>query len=114
MALTQLAPAEQLRSGNICLDLLRRQVVIETSEGSRPLPLTPSEFRLLSHFALHAGETLSRERILHDIWGERSASMSVRAIDVHICQLRKKMPPGPCRIEAVYGEGYRYNDGREA
>jgi DNA-binding response OmpR family regulator len=75
------------------------------------LPLTPSEFRLLFHFARHAGEILSRESLLQDIWGARSATMSVRAIDVHICQLRKKMPPGPCRIEAVYGEGYRYYEG---
>lgn len=102
----------ELRSGNLRLDLLRREVVIETGDGIRPLSLTPSEFRLLSHFALHAGQTLSRERLLQDIWGSRAALMSKRAIDVHICQLRKKMPSGPCRIEAVYGEGYRYNDGR--
>jgi DNA-binding response OmpR family regulator len=104
--------AAWLRSGNLRLNLLKREVRIESSQGTRPLLLTPSEFRLLSHFTLHAGKTLSREQLLQDIWGPRSTSMSARAIDVHICQLRKKMPPGPCRIEAVYGEGYRYNDGR--
>lgn len=103
---------EWIFSGSLRLNVYRRKAEIQDNDGGyRELSLTPSEFRLLCHFALHPGVILSREILLKELWGERGAEMSGRAIDVHICQLRKKLPFGPCRIEAVYGAGYRYVDG---
>jgi DNA-binding response OmpR family regulator len=112
MHTTAIAKIEWLRAGNLRLCFVTREAEIAGAEGWQPLPLTPSEFRLVTYFALHAGEVLSRERLLGDIWGPRASRMSVRAIDVHICQLRKKIPSSACRIDAIYGAGYRFDDGR--
>lgn len=106
------AASDWLFSGNLRFHLHRREAQADTGAGYEEIALTPSEFRLLCHFARHPGRTMSREQLLADVWGKRQ-NLSDRAVDVHICQLRKKIPPGPCRIEAIYGEGYRYTDGSE-
>jgi len=73
-----------------------------------PIKLTPNEFRLLQLLANHAGQTLTREQILENLYGV--ASSFDRSIDSHIKNLRKKLEQAAKQnmIETVYGIGYRF------
>lgn len=103
---------EQFFSGNLRFDLIKKEVHVDTPQGYRDLMLTPAEFRLLHCLARHPGERMGREQILLEIWGTRSVLMSDRTIEAILCQLRKKMPEGPCHIETLFDlGGYQYSDG---
>ncbi len=72
------------------------------------LDLTTTEFALLSHFVQHPGETLTKEALSLDVLGKRLAAFD-RAIDMHVSNLRKKLPEradGKPRIKTLRGRGY--------
>src|SRR5919108_3202177 len=54
--------------------------------GGRPLEFSAKEFELLKYFLSHPGETVSRDRLLEDVWGyERYPT--TRTVDAHIVRL---------------------------
>ncbi|CAK4069876.1 response regulator [Vibrio sp. MarTm2] len=72
------------------------------------IELTTTEFALLSHFVQHPGETLTKEVLSLDVLGKRLAAFD-RAIDMHVSNLRKKLPErsdGKSRIKTLRGRGY--------
>jgi len=87
--------------GGFTIDSGRREVVTAEGETIRP---TAREFDLLWYLAEHAGLVLSRSQILESVWGYDYFG-ETRTVDVHIRQLRKKIPNLP--IETVWGIGYR-------
>jgi DNA-binding response OmpR family regulator len=68
---------------------------------------TAREFELLWYLAEHRGLVLSRQQILSSVWGYDYLG-ETRTIDVHVRQLRRKLPELP--IETVWGVGYRMGD----
>ncbi|HZU44458.1 MAG TPA: helix-turn-helix domain-containing protein, partial [Terriglobales bacterium] len=61
------------------------------------------------YFVEHAGETLSRDQLLRDVWGY-SATTFTRTVDVHVASLRQKLeddPKQPSLILTVPGFGYK-------
>ncbi len=86
--------------GEIAIDSGRREVKVEDGVV-RP---TAREFDLLWYLAEHRGLVLSRGQILQAVWGYDYLG-ETRTVDVHIRQLRKKLPGVP--IETVWGVGYR-------
>jgi len=68
------------------------------------VPLTPAESALLSALVARAGRVLTRDQLRAVLSSPRRAS-SVRAVDVHIAQLRAKLP-APGVIRTVRGVGY--------
>ncbi len=81
---------------------------VESPAGT--VHLTELEVRLLQHFARHAGQALTRETLLADVWGYRG-STPTRTVAAAIKRLRKKIeadPGTPRHILTVYGEGYRF------
>jgi two-component system, OmpR family, copper resistance phosphate regulon response regulator CusR len=90
-----------LRVGTLTLDLARRQVRI----GEVAAALSDREFRLLHHLAEHAGEVVSRERLLSEVWGYHFDPGS-NVVDVCIRRLRKKLGER-APIETVRHAGYR-------
>jgi DNA-binding response OmpR family regulator len=79
--------------------------------GNEPLNLTPTEFRLLTYLAQHAGQALSRAQILDAVWGYDADVDSERTVNVHIRRLREKVeiePDRPALILTVPGIGYRF------
>ena len=91
--------------GAVELDLRR----LRATRAGKPLDLSPREFEILQFLIGHAGETVTREQLLHHIWGEH-ASTYTRTIDAHVTRLRHKLeidPANPQHIITVHRVGYR-------
>ena len=70
------------------------------------VPLSTREFELLAYLMQNAGQTLSRERIFHDVW--RTEYGDVRTVAINIKNLRAKLDPDWRYIKTVWGSGYRF------
>lgn len=72
------------------------------------LDLTTTEFALLHYFVQKPGETLTKEALSLDVLGKRLSAFD-RAVDMHVSNLRKKLPEkldGKPRIKTLRGRGY--------
>lgn len=76
-----------------------------TSNGLQ-VDLTLKEFELLHILMKNAGQVLSRDMLLENIWGYEYYG-ETRTVDVHIRTLRTKLGEGGDMIETVRGVGYR-------
>jgi DNA-binding response OmpR family regulator len=90
-----------LSAGRLVLDLTRRQARI----GDSACNLSDREFRVLHHLLLHAGEVISRERLLAEVWGYGFDPGS-NVVEVCVGRLRKKLGP-EAPIQTVRHAGYR-------
>jgi DNA-binding response OmpR family regulator len=90
-----------MRAGALVLDLARREARI----GEHATQLSDREFRLLHHLVEHAGEVISRERLLSEVWGYHFDPGS-NVVDVCVRRLRKKLGAS-APIETVRHAGYR-------
>jgi two-component system, OmpR family, alkaline phosphatase synthesis response regulator PhoP len=93
--------------GEVQIDLRRTEV---TREG-QVVPLSAKEFQLLRYFIENRGTTVSREKLLKEVWGYESTP-STRTVDVHVAWLRQKLeanPKNPRLIHTVVGLGYRFS-----
>ena len=71
--------------------------------------LTAKELKLLQFFHAHAGEVLSRDRLLNEVWGYNYFG-TTRTLDQVIVHLRKKLGDAsddPKHLLTVHGVGYR-------
>ena len=76
------------------------------------LELSPREFELLRYLIERKGETVSREKLLEDVWGYESYP-STRTVDTHIAKLRAKIGDSgsePRFILTIHGTGYKFVD----
>ena len=70
--------------------------------------MTAHQFDLLLALARHAGQVLSRDRLMDLVKGEALEAFD-RSIDVHVSRLRAALeddPARPRRILTVRGAGY--------
>ena len=91
---------------NLCIDMTRREITVD----GQVVAFKPKEYELLTFFAQHQGQVLSREFILERVWGWDFIGDS-RTVDVHVRWLREKIeadPANPERIITVRGAGYRF------
>jgi DNA-binding response OmpR family regulator len=82
-----------------------------TKQGN-PVYLSAREFQLLRYLIEHQGITLSRDRILRNVWGYESDTFT-RTVDVHISSLRQKLEEDPRRPELILtvpGMGYKLQE----
>lgn len=96
---------DRLHVGTVRIDVAAHSV----ERDGEPIELTPTEFRLLTELARHAGQVLSREQLLERVWGYDYLGDS-RLVDATIQRLRAKIEPVPSEprlIETVRGVGYR-------
>ncbi|MDB9315747.1 response regulator transcription factor [Spirulina sp. CS-785/01] len=95
--------SEQLRFGNLILDLTTRRAI----RNNREFDLTAKEFELLRYLMQHPREVVTREQILENVWGYDFMGES-NVIEVYIRYLRLKIEDeGEKRlIQTVRGVGY--------
>lgn len=77
--------------------------------------LTARELKLLKFFRVHAGEVLSRDRLLNEVWGCNYYG-TTRTLDQVIVQLRKKLGDNgaaPKLLATVHGVGYKLEVSKE-
>jgi two-component system alkaline phosphatase synthesis response regulator PhoP len=82
------------------------------TRGGQPLELSPREFELLRYLIERKGETVTRDRLLEDVWGYESYP-STRTVDTHIAKLRAKIGDSgaePRWILTIHGMGYKFVD----
>ena len=89
-----------LSAGTVRLDLRSRRATV----GGREVELTSREFALLETLLRHAGQVLSREQLLSQVWGY-SFDPTTNLVNVYVSSLRKKLDSDV--IETVRGAGYR-------
>ncbi|MBI4924525.1 MAG: response regulator transcription factor [Bdellovibrio sp.] len=95
---------QPIQIGELKIDPSKREV----SYGGKKTQLTLTEFDILRYLATHAGQVVSREDLLKDVWKDDSSGTNDRTIDVHIRALRKKIPPLTKNVISIYGVGYKY------
>ena len=93
-----------LRLGNIICHLDEHRV--ENRLSGKSIDLTSLEFRILVLLASTPNKVFTRSEILDRAWGD-SVSVTERAVDVHVSNLRKKFAGTGTTIDGVIGSGYR-------
>jgi two-component system alkaline phosphatase synthesis response regulator PhoP len=111
-ALLRRAPAtagvslERYQFADVIVDVRKAEV----TRGGARVELSAKEFHLLRYFIEHRGATISRDELLHQVWGYQNMP-STRTVDVHVAWLRQKLEPNP-RIPqfilTVHGLGYKF------
>lgn len=77
-------------------------------------PLTDKETKLLVLLMTHADQTLSRETLMAELWGEDGVVVVSRNVDVLVSKLRKKLQADPnVAITNVHGVGYKLETTRK-
>jgi two-component system alkaline phosphatase synthesis response regulator PhoP len=99
-----LKPQRDLVAGPIRIDLAGRRVNCRGND----LELQPKQFDLLTYLVRNRGTVLTRDQLLHNVWGYDYAG-DTRTVDVHVRWLREKLeedPANPRLIQTVRGVGY--------
>lgn len=92
----------QLKYEDLVLDIIKKELIIE----KRKVSLTKTEYRLLELFILNREITISREKIITEIWG-CDFEGEEKIVDVYLNSLRKKIEaPNKKYIQNIRGFGY--------
>ena len=74
-------------------------------DGERRVPLgAPKQRALLATLLVHAGEVLTRDRLIDALWGDEPPASAAQSLQVYVHGLRRALGAG--RIE-THGTGYR-------
>jgi two-component system, OmpR family, response regulator len=92
-----------LRIGDLELDSLSHAV----SRGGKLIPLGRREFLMLQYLMHHAGEVVTRAKLLETAW-TYDAEPRGNAVDMHIYRLRRKIDDGFSHqlLHTILGAGY--------
>src|SRR5450755_316469 len=96
--------SRDLVAGPLRIDLAGRRVNCRGQD----LELQPKQFDLLAYLVRNRGTVLTRDQLLHNVWGYDYAG-DTRTVDVHVRWLREKLeedPANPKLIQTVRGVGY--------
>lgn len=76
------------------------------------VPLSPKEFELFRYFMENAGEVVTRDMLLRDVW-KMNFDPQTNVVDVNIGRLRRKLEQGfeKPALETIWGAGYRLTHG---
>jgi len=89
--------------GMLTIDMSR---CVATSDG-QPLPLTPTEFRLLCAVARRAPGVVARHELAETIWGAVDNGV-INSLDVHMRRLRSKLVAAKSRLRLATRRGFGY------
>lgn len=99
---------DELRVGDVVVDFRR----YEARRNSELLEMTRKEFGVLRLLVSRAGEVLTRDDLLNEVWGYE-ATPTTRTVDNHIASLRAKLeiaPAEPVHLLTIHGVGYKWID----
>jgi DNA-binding response OmpR family regulator len=97
---------DELRFDDVMIDFRK----YEARKGSHALEMTRKEFGLLRLLASRAGEVVTRDELLDEVWGY-DATPTTRTVDNHVASVRGKIEHDaaePRHLLTVRGVGYRW------
>ncbi len=100
-----------LKYGGLELNLKAYEVALK----GKCINLSAKEFEVLSFFALHPNQVLTREQIFENVWGYEEYG-DMNTVTVHIKKIREKLeeePSNPQYIKTVWGVGYKFDGGKK-
>ncbi|MFF5990336.1 response regulator transcription factor [Prauserella flavalba] len=113
-ALLRRRAPEVIEAGGVRMDVGARMVTVDGKE----VQLANKEFELLRVLMSRAGQVVSREDILSEVWNDLESKTS-KTLDMHMSWLRRKLAiagengagrkPGEEHIATVRGVGFRFN-----
>jgi two-component system, OmpR family, response regulator len=86
-------------------DLVLDGDTYEVTRAGRPVPLSPTEFRLLRYLLANAGRVVSKEQIRDQVW-QYDFNGEVGVVENYVSYLRRKLGDPPL-IRTVRGVGYQ-------
>ena len=95
--------------GGLRIDLFASRVLLD----GRPVDLTGAEYRLLCLLARNAGRTVTRERILQELWDDGGNYVDDNTVSVYVRRIREKLekdPSHPKHLFTVRGFGYQWKE----
>lgn len=95
-----------LRQGDLLVDLAAKRVW----RGKNVINLTPTEFKLLVALMHHAGEVVSAQTLVREVWGDQYAT-DAGYVRRYVWHLRRKLEPDPDNPQYIHNEhgyGYRF------
>lgn len=96
--------------GRLSVDFDARQVFVHGA----PVKLTALEFKLLAYLVRNEGRMISKQELFEQVWEDKFTGDGT--LNVHICKIREAIerePGSPQYILTVWGEGYRFQGGRQ-
>jgi DNA-binding response OmpR family regulator len=96
---------DTLEFGNVAIDFRR----FEARKEDRILEMSRKEFGILRCLASRAGEVVTRDELLNQVWGIDSYP-TTRTVDNHMSMIRAKIeddPAEPTYLITVHGVGYK-------
>ncbi|MCC6706435.1 MAG: phosphate regulon transcriptional regulator PhoB [Gammaproteobacteria bacterium] len=105
MRRTQPVPGQEvIELGVIRLDKATHRVLV----NGRPVPLSPTAFRLMQFFITHPERVYSRAQLMDGVWGQNT-DIDERTVDVIVRRLRRQLEMAGCEnyIQTVRSIGYR-------
>ncbi len=95
-----------LSKADLEVDLKTRRVL----RSGQPLTLTPTEFKLLTAIMRRAGEVVSLDELVREVWGPQYSG-EIGYVRRYIWHLRQKIEPDPEHPRYLHNErgyGYRF------
>jgi DNA-binding response OmpR family regulator len=99
--------SSDIRFGDIDVDVGMRVV----RKNGEEVQLTRKEFDILVLLVRRAGDVVTRDEFLNELWG-KEVYVAPRTVDTHVASLRRKLesdPESPVYLLGVRGVGYRFN-----
>ena len=93
------------QSGGLRVELLNRRVWVDGQE----IHLTPIQYKLLTVLVRHAGQVVTQQHLLREVWGPNAVGES-DYVRIYVHQLRRKLEADPVRpryLQTESGAGYR-------
>ena len=99
-----------IQVGPLRIDGSAHRVFAHVDGRDQPVPIGPTEYRLLHFFMTHPERVYTRTQLLDHVWGG-STYVEERTVDVHIRRLRKTLEPSgaDAMVQTVRGAGYRFS-----
>jgi two-component system KDP operon response regulator KdpE len=94
-----------VKAGHLTIDLAHRRVL----SGDEPVRLSPKEYRLLQVLAQHAGNVVTHQHLLKEVWGNAHRE-DAHYLRIFVRKLRSKIERDPARptiLTTELGVGYR-------
>lgn len=99
------ASKQYLSCGSISLDMKKMLV----RDGVEEISLSPSEYQLLLYLLQNKGKTVTRRKLLEEIWDSNGNYVNDNTLTVTMKRLREKLHQPAC-LKTVRSVGYRMEE----